>query len=329
MTLRTSLCDRLEIELPIVQAPVSSAPQLAAAVTNAGGLGILQASWLDPDDLRTAIRTARSLTDGPIGVNLVLEWPQQERLAVALEEGIRIISLFWGDPEPYVDLVHDAGGLVLCTVGSAAEARRVVEAGVDVVVAQGVEAGGHVWGEVSTMVLVPVVVDAVAPVPVIAAGGIADGRGLAAALALGAQAGWVGTRFVASEEAGATPRVQASAYRRVSRPIRTTRSSSISAGSGHPTARSRTARCACGRRPAGPNPVFGPARESVIAHGAGGGPIVRYSSPAPERGMTGDLEALALYAGQSVGLIHQVLPAGEIVRAMAEEAERTLARLGG
>ena len=328
MTLRTSLCDRLEIELPIVQAPVSSAPQLAAAVTNAGGLGILQASWLDLDELRAAIRVARSLTSGTIGVNLVLEWPQQERLAVALEEGIRIISLFWGDPEPYVGLVHDAGGLVLCTVGSAVEAQRVVEAGVDVVVAQGVEAGGHVWGEVTTMALVPAVVDAVAPVPVIAAGGIADGRGLAAALALGAQAGWVGTRFVASEEAGAHPE-----YKRLlmgARETDTRHSELFDIGweqAPHRTLRNSTVRLweDAGR----PGPGMRPGEGEAVALDSGGEPIVRYSSPDPELGMTGDLEAMALYAGQSVGLIHEVLPAGEIVRAMAQEAERTLARLRG
>src|SRR6185312_10295977 len=112
----------------------------------------------------------------PVAVNLVLAWDPAERLAIALAEGFRVVSLFWGDPAPWIPPVHDAGGLVVVTVGSADDARRAVAAGADVVVAQGWEAGGHVWGDVSTMALVPRVVDAVAPVPVVAAGGIADGR---------------------------------------------------------------------------------------------------------------------------------------------------------
>jgi nitronate monooxygenase len=106
----------------------------------------------------------------------------------------------WGDPSGYIEPVHDAGGLVMLTVGSAEEARRAVASGVDVVVAQGWEAGGHVWGTVATLPLVPAVVDAVTPVPVIAAGGIGDARGVAAVLALGAQAAWLGTRFFLAEE---------------------------------------------------------------------------------------------------------------------------------
>ena len=113
---------------------------------------------------------------------------------------MRIVSLFLGDPAGYVEQVHDAGGLVLRTVGSAEEARRAVASGVDVIVAQGWEAGGHVGGQIATLPLVPAVVDAVAPVPVIAAGGIGDARGVAAVLALGAQAAWVGTRFLLAQE---------------------------------------------------------------------------------------------------------------------------------
>ncbi len=327
MSLETPLCGRLRIELPIIQAPISPAPELAAAVANAGGLGLIQASWLDLEQLRSAIRAARELTAGPVGVNLVLEWPQHERLAVALEEGTRIISLFWGDPEPYVTAVHGAGGILVCTVGSADEARRVVAAGVDVVVAQGVEAGGHVWGEVTTMALVPRVVDAVSPVPVVAAGGIADGRGLAAALALGAQAAWVGTRFVASEEAGLHPE-----YKRLltaASETDTVYSELFNLGwerAPHRTLRNSTVRLweAAGR----PDPGHRPGEGDVVACDSAGNPVARYSSMDPEHDTAGELEALALYAGQSVGLVHEVLPAGEIVRAMAEEAERTLAGLG-
>jgi nitronate monooxygenase len=328
MSLRTPLCERLGIEHPIVQAPVSSAPELVAAVSNAGALGMLQASWLEPVELREAIRETRRLTERPFGVNLVLEWDQSERLAVTVEEDVRAVSLFWGDPSPYVGAVHDAGGTVVCTVASAAEGRRVVAAGADVVVAQGWEAGGHVWGETATLPLVPAVVDAVAPVPVIAAGGIADGRGLAAVLALGAAGAWVGTRFVASEEASAH-RVYKQALERASETD--TVYSELFDG-GWPAAPLRTLWNSTLRdwdRAGRPAPGARPGEGEEVAREADRSPVVRYALSNPEAGMTGDLEALALYAGQGVALVHEVLPAAEIVRRMVEEAERTLARLGG
>lgn len=200
MLVRTSLCELLGIEQPIVQAPIGSAatPVLAAAVSEAGALGMLALTWsADPG---SQVREVRELTSRPFRVNLVLEWDQHERLDVLLEAGARIVSLTWGTPDDYVERIHDAGGLVLHTIGSAEEARRAVEAGVDAVVAQGWEAGGHVWGGVATLPLVAAVVDAV-DVPVIAAGGIGDGRGIAAALALGASGAWLGTRFLLAEEA--------------------------------------------------------------------------------------------------------------------------------
>src|SRR5579863_5936447 len=198
--MRTGVCELFGIEQPIVQAPIGTAavPRLAAAVSDAGGLGTVALSWAaDPGGV---IRQTAALTARPFGGNLVLEWDQHRRLAAALQAGLRIVSFTWGDPAPYVGQVHEAGGLVLHTVGSAAEARQAVASGVDVIVAQGWEAGGHVWGGIATLPLVPVVVDAVAPVPVIAAGGIGDARGVAAVLALGAQAAWLGTRFLLAQE---------------------------------------------------------------------------------------------------------------------------------
>ena len=196
--MRTPVCELLGIERPIVQAPMSAVPELAAAVSNAGALGMLALTWSTPAG--DVVRETAALTDRPFGGNLVLNADQHHRLDEALEAGLRIVSLFWGDPATYVDQVHDANGLVLHTVGSAEEARRAVASGVDVVVAQGWESGGHVWGQVATLPLVPAVVDAVAPVPVIAAGGIGDARGVAAVLALGAQAAWLGTRFLLAQE---------------------------------------------------------------------------------------------------------------------------------
>src|SRR5260370_27138921 len=199
--MRTPLCDLLGIEHPIVQAAMGgpAVPSLVAAVWNAGALGMLVV--MRADDVGAAVRETRRLTERPFGANFGLRLDQHERLDAALEAGLRIVSLFWGDPAPYVAQIHEAGALLMHTVGSAEEARRVAADGVDVVVAQGFEAGGHVWGRVGTVALVPAVVDAVAPTPVIAAGGIGDGRGVAAVIALGAQAAWVGTRFLMAEEA--------------------------------------------------------------------------------------------------------------------------------
>ena len=175
-------------------------PALAAAVSEAGGLGTI-ALWLaELGTLRTRVREMKSLTTKPFAVNLRLDLDPDARLDACLEEGVRIISMFWGDPSYLAPRAKAAGVLLMQTVRSAEEARIAVDCGVDVVVAQGWEAGGHVWGTVATMALVPAVVDAIAPVPVIAAGGIADGRGMAAALALGAAGVWIGTRFLASAE---------------------------------------------------------------------------------------------------------------------------------
>src|ERR1700723_3647004 len=194
---RKPVCELLGIEHPIVLAAMVAVPELAAAVSNAGGLGMGTLTWSDPAG--DVVRQTAALTDHPFCGNLVLTSDQHRRLDEALEAGLRIVSLFLGDPAGYIEPVHDAGGLVLFTVGSAEEARRAVASGVDVIVAQGWEAGGHVWGQVATLPLVPAVVDAVAPVPVIAAGGIGDSRGVPAGFALGAQGAWPGTRFLLAE----------------------------------------------------------------------------------------------------------------------------------
>jgi nitronate monooxygenase len=206
MTLHTRLCGLLGIEHPVINAPMGGgdAPAaLAAAVSEAGGLGLIGgttfggAGWL-----RDEIRRARSLTDRPFGVGFISHIPgASDLMALALEEGVRVIAHSFADPTPFVPAAHDAGAIVLCQVRSVAEARVAAAAGADVITAQGTEAGGHT-GRVSTLPLVPAVVDAVAPVPVVAAGGIADGRGIAAALLLGAEGVWIGTRFVATPESG-------------------------------------------------------------------------------------------------------------------------------
>jgi nitronate monooxygenase len=307
----TPVCSLLGIEQPIVQAPMAAVPALAAAVSDAGALGMVTLTW--SDDAGAVVRETASLTARPFGGNLVLSDDQHRRLEQALDAGLRIVSFMWGDPTSYVEPVHDAGGIVLHTVGSAEEARRAVAAGVDVIVAQGWEAGGHVWGTVATLPLVPAVVDAVTPVPVIAAGGIGDARGVAAVFALGAQAAWLGTRFLLAQEMPIHED-----YRR--RLIAATETDAqwypnlYEVGwpdSPHRALRNSTAKAweVAGRPPPGQRPGQG----DVIGHFASGESIVRYEPAPPMVGTTGDIEALSMWAGQSIALVKQPQSAAEIV----------------
>jgi nitronate monooxygenase/enoyl-[acyl-carrier protein] reductase II len=213
--IRTALCDLLGIEHPIIQAGMGPfAPaSLAAAVSNAGGLGSLGTFGLDPiqlvrpaDDLERQFASIRTLTDRPFAINFVVPYLDEradERVALfdlGLSIQPKVVSLALGDPGDWVERAHGAGALVMHQVTTVDQAKRAAERGVDLVVAQGSEAGGY-GGSVATIVLVPQVVDAVRPIPVVAAGGIFDGRGLAAALVLGAAGVNVGTRFLASKEA--------------------------------------------------------------------------------------------------------------------------------
>jgi NAD(P)H-dependent flavin oxidoreductase YrpB (nitropropane dioxygenase family) len=318
--LRTPLCDTLGIDVPIVQAPIggASTPELAAAVSGAGGLGMLALTWVPADEAVRRVERVRELTRRPFGVNFVLAFPIDEQLDACLSAGVRIVSTFWGDPRPVNERIHAGGALHLHTCGSVDEARRAAAAGVDAVVAQGQEAGGHVVGRISTMALVPAVVDAVAPVPVIAAGGIGDGRGLAAVLALGAQAGWLGTRFVVADESAAHD-----VYRR--RVLESGADDARYTGcfdGGWPDAPHRVlvnatlAEWEAAGSPASPSR---PGEGDVVA-AAGGTEIPRYFMNAPLRSMEGGLEEMALYAGQSVGLVRTGGPAAEIVAALVAEA---------
>ena len=204
--LETRLCELFGIEHPVLNAPMGGgdAPaRLAAAVSEAGGLGLIGGTTVGGVEwLVDQIRLARELTDRPFGVGFISHMPNAaELMAAALDEGVRIVAHSFADPAPFVGAAHDAGALVMCQVRTVDAARHAAACGVDVVTAQGTEAGGHT-GLISTLPLVPRVVDAVAPVPVVAAGGIADGRGVAAALMLGADAVWIGTRFLATHESG-------------------------------------------------------------------------------------------------------------------------------
>src|SRR5262245_50935121 len=205
--LQTSLCRLLGIEYPIFSVGMGggmAGPELVAAVSNAGGCGVLGMGGLPAPYIRQQIQTLRTLTNKSFGVNIILPLLQEGQIETCLEEKIPILILFWGDPKPYVAEAHKRGTKVFIQVGSVEEAKAAAEAGVDAIIAQGVEAGGHVKSTTSLSTIVPAVVEAVKPTPVIAAGGIANGRGVVAALSLGAQAVSMGTRFIASEEVRVT-----------------------------------------------------------------------------------------------------------------------------
>ena len=199
--MKTRITEILGIEYPIIQGGMAwvAEHRLAAAVSNAGGLGIIGAASAPPEIVRAEIRKCKELTDKPFGVNVMLLNPNAEEVAkVVVEEGVKVVTTGAGNPSKYMAMWKEAGVKVIPVVASVALAKLMERGGADAVVAEGMESGGHI-GFTTTMTLVPQVVDAVS-IPVIAAGGIADGRGMAAALMLGAEAVQMGTRFVVVEE---------------------------------------------------------------------------------------------------------------------------------
>jgi nitronate monooxygenase len=295
-------------------------------VSEAGGLGTLAVTWRDPDEIAATVASTRRRTDGPVGANVVVDpdatdTPTDALVDACLDANVDVLSLSFGDAVPYVDRAHAAGVDVWQTVGSAAEARTAVDAGVDAVVAQGVEAGGHLQSDVSTMALVPRVVDGVG-CPVVAAGGIGDGRGLAAVLALGADAGWLGTRFVATQEA----RVHERYRRRVVEAAETDTASGTPYDRGWPDVPHRVVRNetvetweAAGRPPRGERP----GEDDTVAR-VDGAAVGRYEDSLATPDATGDVEELPLYAGQSSGGVADAPPAGAVVNRLTAMARATI-----
>jgi nitronate monooxygenase len=303
---------QLPWRVQVMQAPIGPAasPELVAAVSAAGGIGCLGASWTEPPALREQIRAVARSTDRPFCVNLVLAFDQAERLEVVAEEGVAMVSFSWGIEAPLAARAHAAGCLVLAQVASAGEALAAVRSGCDAIVAQGVEAGGHVQGETALLELLGEVCRAV-DVPVIAAGGIAGNDGARAAISAGAAGIAMGTRFLATPEADVHPGY---AERLVAAGADSTVLTHVFDG-GWPDAAHRvlrnstyTAWEAAGRPASGERPGEGETVAEVE-----GVAIPRYAADEPRRATTGDIEAMCLYAGCGVGLVTAVEPAAAVV----------------
>jgi NAD(P)H-dependent flavin oxidoreductase YrpB (nitropropane dioxygenase family) len=335
--LRTRFCEALGIEHPVLSAGIGTAarPELVAAVSNAGGMGVLGAGWLTADQIQEEIARVHALTERPFGVNLIIDEVGggtmellREEIGAAIAEQVAALVLFWGDPAPYVEQAHDQGVKLLVQVGSLAEAEAAAEGGVDAVIVQGIEAGGHVRATSSIWELLPAVVEALHPLPVLASGGIGDGAGLARALELGAQAVYLGTRFVCSEEAWCHP-----AYKRRivdSRAEDTIYNQLYDAwwpGAPHRTLRNKTLAEweAAGCPPPGQRPGEGTSiGRWRILDSDEFQELPRYAPAVVTPEFEGDIEYAPLWAGESCSLINDIKPANAIVRDLVRDAEATL-----
>ena len=373
MSLHTRICDLLRIEYPIVLAGMGGAshPELAAAVSNAGGLGILGAAGCGPDELRSWIQRTRELTDKPFGVDTLLpasvrreahkqqpgpspmerlpeyqafarEFMEREGLEplvqqrtaggnggrggrrraifskeffhaqmdVVIEERVPVYASGLGDPGPWVDRLHANGTVVMAVVGAVRHARKVMDSGIDVIVAQGHDAGGH-NSPVGTVSLIPQVVDAVGDLPVLGAGGISDGRGVAAALMLGASGAWVGSAFLATHEANIREFQKKAIVEATEEGTSVTRSIT-----GKP-ARYIKSRWTEAFAKSGLEPLPMPFQSAVS------GPV-QAAALAQERG-----DIAPGFAGQGIGMIRSIRPAAEVLHDLVEGAEKALGQAPG
>ncbi|MBE9501610.1 MAG: enoyl-[acyl-carrier-protein] reductase FabK [Chloroflexi bacterium] len=308
--MRTAICDLFGIEYPVIQGGMAwlGTAELASAVSNGGGLGIIGAGNAPPSWIREQIRATREWTSKPFALNIMLMTPfLEEVIQVVLEEGVSIVTTGGGNPGVYIPTFKEAGIKVMPVVSSVALAKRLERAGADALVAEGLESGGHI-GETATMALLPQVVDSVT-IPVVAAGGIGDGRGLAAALCLGAQGVQLGTRFVCAEECVAHPNFKRKVLEARDR-------STVATGyaTGHPV------RCIENRltRQFQALERGGASVEELELLGQGKLELAA---------LNGDTEEGSVMAGQIAGLITDIKPAAAIIKEIVDQAESIIARL--
>lgn len=314
MAIRTTLTERFGLDYPVVSAPMAqvSGGRLAAAVSDAGGLGLVGGGYGDPGWLREELSVARAGTERPWGVGLITWRATRETVELALSFEPHAFMLSFGDPGPYVPAIKEAGCALILQVQSVEGALAAARAGADFVVAQGTEAGGHGADSGSTLPLVPAVVDAVSPTPVLAAGGIADGRGLAAALMLGAAGALVGTRFYACEESSGHPGAK----------------ERLVAASGGDTKRTRVFDVVRGH--GWPEPYTGRALHNPFVgrwEGHEDELAAALEAEAPrfqDATAKGDFDRAMVWSGEGADLIRDVAPAARLLQRMGEEAEARL-----
>lgn len=308
--IKTDICDLLGIEYPIFQGGMAwlGTAELAAAVSEGGGLGIIGAGHMPPDVFRNEIHKLKERTNKPFGCNIMLMSPfVKEVMQVVLEERVPVITTGAGNPGTYIPALKEIGTKVIPVVASVLLAKRLLRGGIDAIIAEGTESGGHV-GEITTMCLIPQVADAV-NVPVIAAGGIGDGRGAAAALALGASAVQMGTRFVLSQECIAHPNYKEAVLKAKDR-------STVMTGltTGHPVR----------------------ILENLLSHqyqelefsGAPKEELEALSAGTLRRAaIEGEVKHGSVMIGQISGMLHDVKPCAEIIKDVMKEAEDVITGL--
>src|SRR6185295_13125093 len=314
--IRTPVCDLLDIEHPIALGGMGSiySPELVAAVSSAGGLGAMGCHYMRPDQIRAGTAAIRERTNKAFALNFLLFDIDEDGFAAALALRPPAIALAWPRPEQdvksFIARAHGAGCKVTFMASGVPDAVRAAQGGADVIIAQGTEGGGHVGWQAS-MALVPMVVDAVAPVPVLAAGGFADGRGLAAALALGADGILLGTRFLASKESPLHPNFKQAILDSDGHDTLLSEIPDLAAGKVWPGAMSRTRRNGFIERWAGREWALRQRQAEALAS-------VR------DARQRGDIDEAPLSMGQDAGLIDDIPPAGEIVTRIAREAAAIL-----
>jgi nitronate monooxygenase len=321
--LSTPFTELLGCRLPLQQAPMGgvTTPELVAAVAGAGGVGMVPAQMLPAEYLAGLLDDLAGRTDGVVGVTFLLPFGADPACVEVAAERARLVDFYYGDPDPaLVARVHEGGALASWQAGSAAEAVAAAGAGCDLVAVQGVEGGGRIRGRVALLPLLAEVLDAV-EVPVVAAGGIATARGVAACLAAGAAAVRVGTRLLATGESGAHPQYVAALLAAGAEDAVLTDAFSVMWPPGPEP--HRTLRSALEAAQAFDGEVVGETRM-----GASTLPVPRFGVPCPNQATTGEIAAMVHYAGQGVGATAEVLPAAQVVTELADGAERLLRRWG-
>lgn len=319
--MHTRFTELLGCRLPIQLAGMGwvAGPELAAAVAGAGGAGTVAPHLLPAPALAPMLDELGARTAGPIGLNVLIPFLDLDAVEVAAAR-LRYVEFFYGEPDPaLVERVHRHGALAGWQVGSVAEAVAAERAGCDFVIAQGVEAGGHVRGTTALLPLLDTVLDAIT-VPVVAAGGIASARGLAAVLAAGADAARIGTRFLAATEADIHPDYQAAVLAANPEDAELTDAFSVM----WPDAPHRVLRSSIAAAEAATGDTVG-----SVTLGGSELPVPRLGPQAPIRTATGDIAAMPLYAGHGVGAVREVRPAADIVHELTDGATRLLGRYVG